>query len=32
MGIFLKAGIHTVTKAMSTLYPFSDLVRFKELL
>jgi hypothetical protein len=27
-----EAGIHTVTKAMSTLYPFSDLVRFKELL
>lgn len=27
-----EAGIATVTKAMSTLYPFSDLVRFKELL
>jgi hypothetical protein len=27
-----EAGIHTVTKAMSTLYPFSDLVSFKELL
>jgi HTH-type transcriptional regulator, global nitrogen regulator NrpRI len=27
-----ETGIHTVTKAMSTLYPFSDLVRFKELL
>jgi len=27
-----EAGIHTVTKAMSTLYPFSDLIKFKELL
>ncbi len=27
-----EAGIATVTKAISTLYPFSDLVSFKELL
>jgi len=27
-----EAGITTVSKAMSTLYKFSDLIKFKELL
>jgi repressor of nif and glnA expression len=27
-----EAGITTVSKAMSTLYKFSDLIKFKELI